>query len=64
MRIIMAKIIAHTLLAIWLGLKVAIALFYTSGIGQYVFIGTVFVAWGLANAWIAVLPEYDYKGNP
>jgi hypothetical protein len=58
------KILAHVLLAIWLGLKVSISIFFTSGINQYVFIGVVFVVWLLANAWIALLPEYDYRGNP
>ena len=65
MRIIMAKVIAHTLLLIWLGIKLMIVAFFMSGWEEQLLFGAIVIfAWALANIWIALLSEHDYQGNP
>jgi len=64
MRILTAKIIAHTLISCCAFIMLYFTLEVVSGINQYIFGGLIVLIFVLANIWIAVLSEYDYQGNP
>lgn len=64
MRLLTIKIIAHVLLTFCAFIMLCVAFVITSGINQYIFAGLIALFFILANAWIAVSPEYDYRGNP
>lgn len=64
MRLITTKILAHILLSIWVSISLMFVAIYLIPPMQYALLVILPLVWLGANAWIAMMPEYDYKGNP